>query len=303
MAQNWKQFRRNHQLYLILLVPVVYMLVFHYVPMYGAQIAFKEYSPIRGIWGSPWVGLANFSRFFSSPIAWQIIGNTLAISFYQLAAGFPIPILLALALNNTLRTGLKKSAQMITYAPHFISTVVLVGMMFQFLSPKFGIARVIFDTFNIQPVVLMGGPQYFRHLYVWSGVWQRAGWGTIIYLSALSGISPDLHEAAVIDGANRIKRMWHIDIPGILPTVTILLIINIGRIMTVGFEKALLMQTSTNLQTSQIVATYVYQIGLRSPIPQFSYASAIGLFNNVINFALLLIVNRIARRISVASLW
>lgn len=286
-----------------MLVPALYMLVFHYYPMYGVQIAFKDYIPIKGIMGSPWVGLKHFYRFFQSPVAMRIIGNTLAISLYQLVAGFPLPIILALALNNTQSHYLKKSVQMITYAPHFISTVVLVGMMYQFFSPKFGIINYLFETFNMRPVLFMGDPGYFRDMYVWSGVWQNVGWGTIIYLSALSGISLSLHEAAVIDGANRLQRMFHVDIPGIMPTMIILLIMNFGRVMSVGFEKALLMQNATNMETSEIIATYVYSIGLNSPLPNFSYATAIGLFNSLINFFLLILVNKIAGKVSETSLW
>jgi ABC-type polysaccharide transport system permease subunit len=299
----WKNIRTNYQLHLIVLVPVSYMIIFHYIPMYGVQIAFRNFVATKGFFGSDWVGLKHFIRFFNSPLAGRIIANTFVLSIYQLLAGFPIPIILALALNNTRLPRFKKTVQMVTYAPFFISMVVLVGMMYQFFSTKYGAANFLIKAVGGDPILFMGRADLFRHMFVWSGVWQRAGWGTIIYLSALSTVDPNLHEAALMDGASRLRRVFHIDIPVILPTIIVLLILNVGRIMTIGFEKVLLMQNATNLQTSEIIQTYVYKIGLASNIPNFSYAAAIGLFNSLVNFTLLIIVNRVSRRITETSLW
>ncbi|MGL1894496.1 MAG: ABC transporter permease subunit [Spirochaetaceae bacterium] len=298
-----KDFRKNYQLHIIVLIPIVFIIIFNYIPMYGVQIAFKNFIPIKGIMDSPWVGLKYFKRFFDSPMFGRVMWNTISLSVYQLVAGFPIPILLALAMNNTKKKLFKKNVQMWTYAPHFISTVVLIGMMYQFFSPKLGIVNDVIKLFGGDPKMFMGNPMYFRHMFVWSGVWQRAGWSSIIYLSALSAVDTSLHEAAIVDGANRLQRVWHIDIPAIVPTMVTLFILNFGRVMSIGFEKALLMQNATNLEASEIISTYVYKVGLASTVPNFSYASAIGLFNSAINFALLIIVNRAAKKMTETSLW
>ncbi len=295
--------KRNYQLYLLILLPVVYIIVFNYIPMYGAQIAFKKFNAAKGIWGSPWVGLENFERFISAYQFERLIRNTLEISIYSFIAGFPIPVILALALNSSNHPRFKKLVQTTTYAPYFISVVVLVGILTQFLSPRIGILNKIIEALGGSPKMFMAEPKYFSSVYVWSGIWQTAGWGSIVYLAALAGVDETLHEAAVVDGASRLRRIWHIDIPGILPTMTILLILNAGQIMNVGFEKVILMQNSQNIQRSEVIATYVYKIGLTSNLPNYSYASAIGLFNSVINFILLLIVNQIAKRFSETSLW
>ena len=279
------------------------MLIFSYYPIYGVQIAFRNFSPIKGIIGSDWVGFEYFSRFLKSPVAIRIVLNTLYLSLYQLIAGYPVPIILALALNNSRNKLYKKTVQMVTYAPYFISVVVLVGMMNQFLSPKTGVVNLFIKTLGGTPIMFMGKPSYFRSMYVWSGVWQTAGWGTIIYLAALSSIDPNQHEAAIMDGAGRFKRMLFIDIPGIMPTMIVLLILRCGYIMSAGFEKTLLMQTNTNIMKSEIIATYVYKIGLASDLPNYSYSTAIGLFNSGINFVILIIVNLISKKVSETSLW
>lgn len=298
-----EDFKINYQLYILILIPVIYIIVFHYVPMYGVQIAFKKFVASKGIWGSKWVGMKYFMKFFKSHQFNRVVFNTLGISIYSLLAGFPFPIILALALNTTKNRYLKKSVQMITYMPHFISTVVIAGMVIQFLSPKLGIVNKLIGMFGGQPLNFMGIPEYFSSIYVWSGIWQATGWGTIIYLAALAGISPALHEAAVVDGASRLQRIRHIDIPGIMPTITILLILSVGNIMSVGFEKALLLQNSLNLRTSEIIATYSYKVGLTSSLPNYSYGAAIGLFNSIINLVLLVSVNKISKRLSDTSLW
>ena len=292
---------RAWQLYLLLLPTFGFILLFQYVPMYGVVIAFKNFKPYLGIMGSKWIGFRHFQRFFDSASFWRLIGNTLTLSVYSLVAGFPIPILLALLMNMVRRTGFKKTVQLVTYAPHFISTVVIVGMLNVFLSKNFGLANHLIAALGGRRLFFLGEPDWFRGLYVWSGVWQSMGWGSIIYLAALSSIDPELHEAAVVDGASLLQRVRHIDIPGILPTVVILLILQVGRVMSVGFEKAYLMQNALNLPKSEIISTFVYKVGLLDA--QFSFSAAVGLFNSVINFILLIGVNRVAKALGQSGLW
>lgn len=294
---------RHYQLYLMVLLPVAFILIFAYAPMWGAQIAFRDYTARGGILGSPWVGLKQFTKFFTSYQFGRVVTNTLALSAYGLIAGFPVPILLALSLNSTRNRRFKKTVQMATYAPYFISLVVLVSMMNQLFSLNYGIVNVFLRALGLQEVSFLGNAGYFRSLYVWSGVWQEAGWGSIIYISALSAIDPSLHEAAIVDGAGRLRRIWHIDLPGIRPTMIVLLIMSAGNIMNVGFEKVLLMNNSVNQNVSQTISLYLYSVSLQAKLPNYSYATAIGLFNSVINFALILVVNGIARRLSEFSLW
>lgn len=299
----WKQIKRGWQLYLLLALPLAWLLVFAYYPMYGAQIAFRDFLPGKTIWGSEWIGLENFTRFFQSPMFWRLIKNTLGLSVYSLVVGFPIPILLALSLNQ-LRNGLfKRSVQMISYAPHFISTVVMVGLILQFLDLRRGPINLFLKALGLPAVHFMGSADLFPSIYVWSGVWQNTGFATIIYLAALSTVDPALHEAALVDGANRLQRIWHIDIPGILPVTLTLLILNMGQLMNVGFEKAFLMQNPLNLATSEVISTYVYKVGLAGGVANFSYAAAIGLFNSVIGLILLVSANQISRRLSQTSLF
>lgn len=294
---------KHYQLYLMLLIPVAVVIIFNYIPMYGVQIAFRNFKAVDGILGSEWVGLKYFEKFIHSYQFGRIIRNTFAISIYSLIAGFPIPILLALALNNTKMLKFKKTVQMVTYAPFFISTVVMVGIILQFSSPKLGIINQFIELFGGEAIVFMAEPKLFSSIYVLSGIWQGAGWGSIIYLAALAGIDPSLHEAAVIDGASIVQRIIHIDIPGIMPTIVMLLILNFGGLMSVGFEKILLMQNPLNLQTSEVISTYVYKIAFASNLPNYSYSAAIGLFNAIINFTLLIIFNHIAKKTSETSLW
>lgn len=301
IKRTWMLMKRNYFLYLFLLPALLYILIFSYWPLYGIQIAFKDYLPYVGIGGSPWVGFRHFTKFFQSITFWQLLGNTLSISFYSLAASFPLPIVLALLINYTQNERLKKIAQTVTYAPHFISTVVLVGMISIFLSPRTGFINTIIEAFGGNPIFFMGEEGWFRHVYVWSGVWQGTGWASIIYIAALSGVSPELHEAAIMDGASKLRRIRYIDFPSLLPTITILLILSMGQIMNVGFEKVLLMQNDLNRGVSEVISTYTYKVGLINA--QYSYSTAIGLFNNLINFLILLGVNRTARRLSGNSLW
>lgn len=295
--------RGSWQLYVLLLPAVLWLLIFAYWPMYGVQIAFRDYNPVGGITGSPWVGLKHFERFLESPNFVLLLKNTLVLAFYELIAGFPIPIVLALALNAVRQKYFSRVVQLITYAPNFISVVVVVGIIVMLMDPQSGIITHGISLLGIDPPAFLTDPGWFRHVYVWSGIWQTAGFSAIIYLAALSSVPPELHEAAKVDGASQLKRMWHIDLPSILPVAVVLLILNVGTILSVGFEKVLLLQNPINLPTSQVIDTYVYQVGLNSPIPQYSYATAIGLFRSVIALILLLVVNHLAKRITKAGLF
>lgn len=295
-----KSFLRNWQLYLFLLPMITYFFIFHYIPMYGVQIAFKNYLPNLGFWGSEWVGLKHFETFFNSFYFWRLLRNTIFLNLYGLLL-FPLPIIFALMLNELRNGAFKKWAQTLTYAPHFISVVVIVGMLVAFLNPQTGIVNIALKSLGFDSIYFMSEPGWFRHLYVWSGQWQSLGWNTIIFLAALAGINPELYEAAKVDGATRLQRIFHINIPGILPTVVILFILNIGLFMQIGFEKVLLMKNNLNSETADVIQTYVYQVGLLEG--RFSYATAIGLFESAINIILLITVNQIARKIGENSLW
>ncbi|MBO2944657.1 sugar ABC transporter permease [Paenibacillus sp. F411] len=296
-----KRIFQNWELYLFIAPAFFYFLIFFYGPMYGVQIAFKNFIPTLGITGSPWVGFDHFTRFFDSYYFWDLIWNTLSISLYELAVGFPVPIILALAFNEIRNGFFKKMAQTVTYAPHFISVVVMAGMIITFLSPSTGIIPMIIQALGFDAPSFLTDPSWFKTMYVLSGVWQSAGWGTIIYLAALSGVDPGLHEAAVIDGATRFQRVRHINIPTLIPTMTILLILNIGTLLGVGFEKILLLQNPLNMSSSDVISTFVYRAGLVDA--QYSFSTAIGLFNSVINAVMLIVVNQIVRKTSENSLW
>ncbi len=298
--ERFKKVAKNWQLYVMILPVIAFFIIFHYVPMYGVQIAFRRFMPVHGIWGSPWVGLDHFRRFFGMHYAPRLIWNTISLSLYSLVAGFPMPIILALAFNEIKNGKFKRIVQTVTYAPNFISVVVIVGMIIAFLSPSTGVINHMLNFFGIENQHFMQDPRWFRHIYVISGIWQGTGWGTVIYLAALSGVDDQLHEAATIDGATRIQRLWHINIPVLVPTMIIILIMNFGGIMSVGFEKVFLMQNSLNMGTSDVIATFTYRTGLLEG--QYSYAAAIGLFNSVINSVMLLTVNWQARNYSETSL-
>ena len=294
---------RSWQLYLLLLLPLIYIMVFAYYPMLGAQIAFKNYMPNLGIWGSSWVGMKNFVKFFNSYQFWRLMSNTLIVSAYTLVVSFPIAVVFALALNCVRRERLKKLVQTVTYLPHFISVVVLVGMMFQIFNPLVGTYGAIYRAITgTEAPNIMGIPQAFFHMYAWSNVWQNMGWDSIIYVAALSAVDTELYEAAQIDGASRRKMLWAIDIPSILPTIVIMLILKSGQIMNVGYEKTLLMQNDFNLRFSEVISTFVYKQGL-GVNANYSYATAIGLFNSFINFILILTVNKISQKVGDDSLW
>ena len=298
---SWKKVRQNYQLYLFLLPAFLFFLVFCYQPMYGVIIAWKNYNPALGIWGSPWVGWTYFQQFFNSYYFWELIQNTLGISVYSLIVGFPLPIILALALNE-LKDGFgKKFAQTITYAPNFISTVVIVGMLFAFLNPDTGIINNVIHFFGGKPIDFMENPAWFKTVYVLSGVWQSTGWSSVIYMAALAGVDTQLHEAAIIDGASRLQRAWYINLPTIAPTIIILLIMNLGGLLNVGFEKIILMQNPLNQSASDVISTFVYRAGLLNG--QYSFAAAVGVFNSVINAIILIAANAITRKFSESSLW
>lgn len=297
-----QQMKKSYMLYIFLLPAVIMVAIFCYAPMYGVLMAFQNYSPSKGILGSPWVGFEWFERFFNMPRFWQILGNTLTLSVYSLIVGFPIPIILAVLINSVESNRFRRVTQTVTYMPHFISTVVLVGMITVFLSPRSGFLNHMLEMVGAaEDTYYMGVAEYFPHIYVWSGVWQDMGWNSIIYLAALTGVDQALHEAAQVDGATKLQRIWHIDLPAIIPTMVILLILNVGSIMSVGYEKVFLMQNDLNIMSSEVISTYVYKIGLTQQ--QFSYSAAIGLFNNVINFILLITVNKISAKLSGSSLW
>lgn len=295
-----KSFRKNWDLYLLIFPVIAYFIVFHYVPMYGVQIAFKDFIATLGIWDSPWVGMKHFERFFNSYYFWRLIKNTLIIGIYTLAVAFPIPIIIALMLNEVRNSKFKKFVQTVIYAPHFLSTVVVVGMLILFLKPD-GLINQIIILVGGKPIAFMSEPSWFKTLYVFSDVWQTMGWSSIIYLSALTAVDYSLHESAMIDGASRFQRIWHINIPTIMPTIIILFILNAGSVMSVGFEKVFLMQNTLNMSTSDVISTFVYRSGIEQA--EYSFSAAVGLFNSIINFIMLVMVNFFAKKINQTSLW
>ena len=291
--------RKNWQLHMLAALPVASMILFKFVPMYGIQIAFRNFRAKKGIWGSDWVGLANYKEFFNDPIAADLVINTLSVTIYSILVGFPIPIILALLLHVNEHPILKKATQNVAYVPHFISTVVLVGIVNQVLSPVvgfYGAAYKLFGGVGYAPDIRASAAA-FRHIFVWSGVWQQMGWNTIIYVAALAGVSHELHEAAELDGASRWKRVLNVDLPAIMPTVLIMFILRFGTIMTLGYEKVLLLQNDRNLVTSEVLSTYVYKIGLiKAPRPHVS--TAVDLFTSMVNLTLVLTVNGIVRKLT-----
>lgn len=301
VSKRW-EILRYWQLYLLLLVPLLFLVAFNYLPMLGAIIAFKNFNIVQGIWGSPWVGLQNFEQFFASPYFDTVIRNTLVISVYSLMVGIPAPVILALALNQIRNGWFKSSVQLLTFSPYFISVVVLVGMIQIVFSPEVGVVGNLFHMVGISnPINILGIPRLFSSVYAWSGVWQGTGYGAVIYLAALANANPELYEAATVDGASRWQKIRHIDLQAIKPTFVILTVLAAGQIMAVGFEKVYLLQNPLNLSASEVISTYVYKVGILGT--NFSFATAVGLFNSVINFALILVVNWVARRIGETSLW
>lgn len=294
-------YKKYWQYYLLLLPALIWFVIFCYGPMYGVQIAFKNFIATKGIWGSEWVGFEHFIRFFQSYYFTELLKNTLVISIYGLIVGFPLPILLALGLNELKNGKFKRTVQTITYAPYFISIVVMCGMLIAFLSPSTGIVNKFIEALGGEPIAFISKEEWFPTIYVLSNVWQATGWGSIIYLAALAGVDLQLHEAATIDGATRLQRLIYINIPHIAPTMILLLILNAGNILSVGYEKIYLLQNSLNSSTSEVISTYVYKTGLISA--QYSFSAAVGLLNSVVNLILLVSVNWISKKVSETSLW
>lgn len=290
---NWQ---RNWDMYLLILPLIIYFIVFRYAPMYGVQIAFRKFRAADGIMGSKWIGFDNFTRFFSNYVFKQIITNTLYLSFLNLVIGFFPPILLSLMLNQTDNRKFRKSVQTISYMPHFISTVVMVSILFVFLSPTSGPLNKLIQMIGGDAKNFMGSPTLFPWVFVLSGVWQMTGYSAVVYIASLTSVSPEYYEAAMVDGANKFQRMIYIDVPFLIPMITTMFILNAGRIMSIGYEKVFLMQTTLNSSASEIISTYVYKVGLIQS--DFSYSTAVSLFNNVINLVLILLVNWVTRKLS-----
>lgn len=296
----WVSIKRSRTYYLLMLPALIYVLIFCYQPMYGLQIAFKDYKGIYGIVGSPWVGLKHFINFFEGAYFWRLMKNTIILSLYSMVVSFPFPIILALLLNEV-TPKIRKFSQTVLYAPHFISMVVLVGMINVMFSPSIGVVNHVIELLGGERIYFLAQPGVFRHMYVWSGVWQGTGWGAVIYIAALAGVSPELHEAATIDGASRLQRVIHINLPTILPTIVILLIMRIGSLVNIGYEKVYLLQNDLNLEVSEVISTYVYKRGILNA--NYSFSAAVGMFNNIINVLLLVIANAVSRKTSETSLF
>lgn len=297
--------KRDWQYYLFILLPLAYFIIFKFFPMAGLQIAFRDYTPRGGIWNSPWVGLENVIKFIKSYQFERVVKNTFFLSVYGFVLNTIIPLAFALIYNAIEKPRFKKVTQTIVTLPHFISVVVLVGILMQLLNNRIGLYGILYENiFGEYPPDIFGNPKAFRHLYAWSAVWQNFGWNAIIYIATLSGVDAGLHEAAQLDGASRLQRIWHVDLPYLIPTIVILAVMGMGGIMSVGFEKAFLMQNNLNLEYSELISTYVYRIGLSgSTVSDFSYATAIDLFNAVLNLVLLFLANLAARRLTETSLW
>lgn len=299
--RRWVAFKRDRYLHLLVLPAVIAVFIFSYIPMYGIQIAFKEYSVSKGILDSPWVGFDNFLAFFQSIYFFRLIRNTVLLSFLSLIFSFPIPIIFSLMLNEVKNKFFKNTVQTISYFPHFISIVIVVGMMHTLLSPETGMINQLIENLGGEPIAFMQSSAWFRPLYIISGIWQGFGWSSIIYLSALTGVSPELYEAAEIDGAGRFRRIWSISIPAIIPTVVVMLILAIGGLMNVGYEKVMLMYNPGIYEVSDVISTYVYRKAIQGG--DFSFGTAVDLFNNVVNFIIIFIANKISRSVSEISLW
>ena len=294
LAASW-------QLWVMVSLPLVYLILFRFVPMYGAQIAFRDYEPFLGVEGSPWVGFRHFSRFFSSYEFGRVVWNTISLNLFVTFGGLPIPLILALSLNMAGSRRFRKSVQMITYMPYFISTVIMVTLIVKSLDSRYGFVTLVLRSLGFAAENIMGEASLFKLVYFVSSQWQFMGYASIIYLAALAGVAPELHEAAVMDGAGKVQRIWHVDLPGVLPTIVVILILRAGRVMNIDFEKIYLMQNSLNLRTAEVISTYVYKLGLLNA--DYSFATAVGLFNSVLNLILIVSVNHLARRLGEHSLW
>ena len=295
------ELKRHWQLYVMLILPLTYLIIFAYIPMGGVIIAFKDYSIRGGIWGSDWVGFEHFINFFKTPDFVKLLRNTLILSLYNLVITFPMPIILALAVNELKSKAYKKVVQMVTYMPYFISTVVLVGTMKNIFSPRTGLINNIIALFGGAQTDFMGNPDLFRTMYVWSGVWQGMGYSAVIYIAALANVDSSQVEASLMDGAGRFARVWHVDLPAIMPTIVIQLILAVGSVMSLGYEKVFLMQNPVNTEVSEVISTFVYKRGIAGF--QYSYSAAVGLFNSVVNLVLIALANIFAKKVGETSLW
>ena len=296
----WKKIKKCKYLYIMMLLPIIYYILFHYLPLYGVLIAFKDYKIAKGVWGSPWVGFKWFEKFLADPYFWKLVKNTLLLNIYGLLWGFPVPILLALMLNEVTNAKFKRAIQTVSYLPHFISTVVVCGMVMNFLSLD-GIINQIIAAFGFDKIQFMVLPEWFRTIFTASGIWQTCGWTSIIYLSALTSVDQEILEAAMIDGANRFQSIKSVTLPSIAPTISIMLIMQIGRLMSLGYEKIILLYNGSTYETADVISTYVYRRGILSA--DFSYSTAVGLFQSVIGVILLVASNQISKKLSDSSLW
>lgn len=292
---------KDKYLWLLVIPGIIYYLVFLYGPMCGLVIAFENYSPFRGVLGGPWVGFKWFEQFFNSQFFWRLMRNTILLNVYSLLWGFPAPIIFALLLNEVRSQKFKRISQTMSYLPHFVSTVVIVGIIFNLLDPDQGLINTAIQALGGESVNFISDPKWFRTVYIASGIWQEVGWGCIIYLAALAGIDPQLYEAATVDGASKLRQIWHITLPGIVPTIIIMLILSMGSMFSVGYEKIILMYNPNNYSTADVINTYVYRRGVVGS--EYSFGTAVGLFQSAISFMLVTLVNKISRKVSDISLW
>ncbi|MFE5324397.1 ABC transporter permease [Paenibacillus sp. NPDC056579] len=297
----WKYIKRDKYLYLLLVPILAYYLIFKYAPMFGEIIAFKNYRFADGIWGSKWVGLRHFERLFTSPDFFNVLKNTLLLNVYSIVFAFPVPIVLAILLNEVRIEWYKRTIQNLLYIPHFISWVVLGGIVIALLSPSTGIVNTVIKLLGLEPIYFMASNFWWPIMFILSGIWQSAGWGTILYLAAMAGIDPQLYEAAKIDGASKLRRIWHVTLPGIRSTIAILLILRVGQMMDVGFEHIFILQNKAVYEVSNVISTYVYNVGLVGS--QYSYTTALGLFQSVIGLILVVSVNKIIKALGENGLW
>lgn len=298
-----KELRKQWQLYAMLALPIVYLLVMKYYPMYGLRIIFMDFKPTKGFDGSEFVGFDNFVRFFKAPNAWMLVKNTMIISVYSLFVIMPFSIILALCMNYCRSGRLTAVVRTVTYLPHFLSTVILVSMVYLFFNGYSGIFTRLLEVITGEKINVLQQAKYYRHVFVWSGVWKGLGWGSILYYAALSAVDKELHEAAAIDGASKWKRVWHIDLPTITPTIIVQLIIQMGSLLSVGFEKSYLLQNASNLQVSEVLSTYEYNLAFATGRPLYSYPATIGFMSNVVTLVLIVVTNKLSKKVAHYGLW
>jgi putative aldouronate transport system permease protein len=301
VQRQWKKAVKSKYLLLLILPGFIWYIIFRYIPMYGIIIAFKNYNSRLGMIRSPWIGFDNFRRFFLYPHFWRIIRNTFLLSFYSMLFGFPAPILFAIAINEISHNAYKKTVQTISFLPHFIAMPAVVGMLFLILSPSTGFVNVMLARFGIQPIYFLIRPEWFRTVFIASGIWQGIGWGAIIYIAQLSRVDPELYEAATIDGATRLQRVWHISLPALKPVISILLILRLGGLLSVSTEKVILMYNSQTMETADVIGSFVYRRGLL--LADFSYGAAVGLFGSIVSLILVVMANYAAKKVSEFTLW